>query len=89
MEGSTAAGYYFIRCSATFRKGNKCRIKFKEEVVVPSIFTSNIEAMLKRIEKFGGRILKDKTPISDEVKYGYFALFEDPNGNRMCLFSRK
>jgi len=57
--------------------------------VIPSIHTSNIEVKLKLIEKFGGKKLKDKTPINKDAEHGYYALFEDPEGNAMCLYSSK
>ncbi|MBA7490324.1 hypothetical protein ES702_00861 [subsurface metagenome] len=57
--------------------------------MVPTIYTSNIDAKLRRIEEFGGRKLKDKTPIGEDAKYGYFALFEDPHGSKMCLYSER
>jgi predicted enzyme related to lactoylglutathione lyase len=59
----------------------------EEEFIVPSIYTSNIEAKLKLIEEYGGKVLKGKTPIGKNAEYGYFALFEDPDGNRICLYS--
>ena len=61
----------------------------EKEAIVPAIYTSNIDTKLKLIEKFGGKKMEDKTPIGDCVKYGYYALFEDPHGNKMCLYSDK
>lgn len=40
---------------------------------------------LSRIEKAGGKVLMEKTKISDE--YGYFATFKDSEGNRVALHS--
>jgi hypothetical protein len=57
----------------------------EEEFIVPSIYTSNIEAKLKLIEEYGGKVLKGKTPIGKNAEYGYFALFEDPDGNKICF----
>ncbi len=70
-------------------KGPSAELNSEEEAVVPTIYTSNIEAKLELIEKFGGKKLKDKTPIGENAKYGYFALFEDPQGNKMCLYSER
>ncbi len=70
-------------------KGITAELNSQEEVVVPSIYTSNIEAKLKLIEEYGGKRLKDKTPIGKEAEYGYYAIFEDPHGNKMCLYSEK
>lgn len=46
---------------------------------------SNLQKILDRIEKNGGKILRDKTKISDE--YGYMAIFRDTEGNRLALHS--
>ncbi|MCK4439705.1 hypothetical protein KAU85_01850 [Candidatus Bathyarchaeota archaeon] len=61
----------------------------EEEVIVPTIYTSNIDAKLELVENFGGKKFKDKTPIGENAKYGYYALFQDPHGNKMCLYSEK
>jgi predicted enzyme related to lactoylglutathione lyase len=45
----------------------------------------NLQTVLDRIPKFGGKVLVPKTQISDE--YGYMAVFEDCEGNRMALHS--
>jgi len=71
------------------RKGPGAELNSEVEVIVPSIKTSNIEAKLKLIEKFGGKKVKDKTPVDKDAEHGYYALFEDPQGNRMCLYSEK
>jgi len=71
------------------RKGISAELNREEEVVVPSISVSNIEKKLRLIEQFGGKKLKDKTPIGAKAEYGYYALFKDPHGNKMCLYSDK
>lgn len=48
-----------------------------------------VDAKLKLIEKFGGKILEGKTPIGENAEYGHYALFEDPQGNKMCLYSEE
>lgn len=70
-------------------KGISAELNSEEQVVVPSISTSNIAAKLRLIEQFGGKILKNKTPIGKEAEYGHFAIFEDPDGNKMCLYSEE
>lgn len=70
-------------------KGASAELNTKEEVVVPTIYTSNIDARLELVKYFGGKRLKDKTPIGENAKYGYYALFQDPHGNKMCLYSEK
>lgn len=50
-------------------------------------FTSiDVQNELNRIEKSGGKILKQKTQISPEV--GYMGLFLDTEGNRVALHSK-
>ena len=71
------------------KKGPSAELNSEEELIVPAIHTSNIEAKLKLIGEFGGKELKGKTPIGENAEYGYYALFEDPQGNRMDLYSEK
>jgi predicted enzyme related to lactoylglutathione lyase len=68
-------------------KGVSVELNRKEEVVVPSIFVSDMERRLELITRFGGKILKEKTRVGAKPELGYFALFRDPHGNKMCLFS--
>jgi len=74
---------------SSIRKGPSAELNPEVEVVIPSIKTSDIEGKLKRIEKFGGRRLKNKTPIGKNAEHGYYAVFDDPQGNTMCLYSEK
>lgn len=72
------------------RKGPSAELNSEAKTIIPSILTSDIDAKLRLIEKFGGKRLTDKTPIGKEgERGGYYALFEDPQGNVMCLYSRK
>jgi predicted enzyme related to lactoylglutathione lyase len=41
---------------------------------------------LGRVEEAGGKVIQDKTLISEDV--GYMALFLDTEGNRIALHSR-
>ena len=70
-------------------KGISAELNPEENLVVPSIYASNIEGALRKIEKFGGKILKSKTPIGEQAEHGHFALFEDPSGNKISLYSEK
>jgi len=70
-------------------KGPSAELNSEEDVIVPSINALDIDAKLKLIAEFGGKILKEKTPIGEDAEYGHFALFEDPQGNKMCLYSKK
>ncbi|MFH5884129.1 VOC family protein [Halalkalibaculum sp. DA3122] len=46
-----------------------------------------LQSVVDRIEKHGGKILRPKTQISEE--YGYMAIFEDTEGNRVALHAMK
>jgi predicted enzyme related to lactoylglutathione lyase len=46
----------------------------------------DMESVLEKIEKEGGRIVMGKTKISDEI--GYMAFFIDTEGNRIALHSQ-
>lgn len=45
-----------------------------------------LDEMLARVESGGGRVLMSRTLINDES--GSFALFLDPEGNKLALHSR-
>ena len=45
----------------------------------------NLQVILDKVEKNGGKIMVPKTPHADES--GYFAVFNDPEGNKMGLHS--
>jgi len=45
----------------------------------------NLQPVLDNVEKNGGKILQPKTKITDE--YGYMAIFQDTEGNRIALHS--
>ncbi len=59
-----------------------------EEVVIPSIYTSDIDRKLELIEEHGGKVIRRRTPIGEAPRYGYYALFEDPCGNKMTLYQK-
>ena len=69
-------------------KGVSAELNSKVQSVVPSICAFDIEQKLQLIEKFGGRKLQAKTPVGKKAEQGYYALFQDPHGNVMCLYSR-
>lgn len=69
-------------------KGVSAELNSEVDVVIPSIHTKDIDAKLRLIEEFGGKKLRGKTPIDKHAEHGYYALFEDPEGNRMCLYSK-
>lgn len=47
----------------------------------------DLQEVLSRVEPGGGKILQPKKKINDE--YGYMAIFEDTEGNRLALHSMK
>jgi uncharacterized protein len=51
------------------------------------IETDDIFGLLTRIESYGGKTLKSKTEIGENM--GFFALFLDPHGNRFGLWSKE
>lgn len=57
------------------------------EGVLIYLSCADVQTELDRIENAGGKIMKGKTQISPE--HGYMALFEDTEGNRIALHSRK
>ena len=69
------------------RKGPSAELNLEEKTLTPAIHTTDIKVALKLIERYGGKTLKGKTAIGENLENGYFALFEDPGGNKMCLYS--
>lgn len=47
----------------------------------------DLESVLHKIEEAGGRVIMNKTLISEES--GYFAVFLDSEGNKLALHSEK
>ncbi|MCW4035967.1 MAG: hypothetical protein NWE75_02125 [Candidatus Bathyarchaeota archaeon] len=67
-------------------KGIGAELNSEEEVIVPAIHTCDIEVKLELIELYGGKILRGKSPVGADAQHGFYALFEDPHGNRMALY---
>lgn len=72
--------------------GDEGAISFAEDfkpsadgVLVSLDAGSDIDGMIRRIEKAGGRIVRAKTKIEAEGR-GFFALFTDSEGNRLGLY---
>ena len=59
---------------------------FKAGEVIVYVQTGDIDATLKRIEALGGKTLLPRTAIDDQ---SWYALFADPSGNKVGLFSGK
>lgn len=47
----------------------------------------DLQTVLSKVPKNGGKVLQEKTKITDE--YGYMAIFQDTEGNRIALHSEK
>ena len=47
----------------------------------------NLEGTLNRIESAGGKVLVKKTKVTEEI--GYWAMFQDSEGNHIALHSPK
>ena len=71
------------------RKDPGAELNPEEKRLTPAIYIIDIEAGLRLIERCGGKTLKGKTAVGKNPEYGYFALFEDPSGNKMCLYSER
>ncbi len=52
--------------------------------VLVYIDSDDIEADLKQVEKLGGSVVRPKTEIPGT---GWFALFKDPTGNTLALYT--
>lgn len=82
-----APGANFLDVLPPSGQGPSAELNSEEETVVPVISTSDIEGKLRLIEAYGGKRLQGKTAIGNDAEYGYYALFEDPQGNKMSLYS--
>ena len=54
-----------------------------EEYPEITIEVSSIDDYLKKIEKFGGKVITPKTPVGD---FGFYAEFSDTEGNDVGLW---
>lgn len=55
-------------------------------VIYFTAMSGNLDNELSRVEKAGGRVLRGKTCIAENI--GYMALILDTEGNRIALHSR-
>lgn len=90
--GGTQMGWFpwadgKMGCSGSLILQPEWYIPNHKEGVLIYFSSEDVENELNRIEGAGGRILKPKTKISDEI--GYMGLFHDSEGNRIALHSRK
>lgn len=54
--------------------------------VLVYVSTDDIEASLARVEELGGQTVVPRTDIPG---IGFFAIFRDPTGNRVALYSER
>ncbi|MBI1800813.1 MAG: VOC family protein [Chloroflexi bacterium] len=54
------------------------------EGIIPYIYTDDVDTSLARVEAAGGKTISPKMEIPGT---GWFALFSDPAGNRIGLFT--
>lgn len=59
----------------------------REGVLIYFSAGEDLQPILSLVEKNGGKVVLEKTEISPDM--GYFALFVDPEGNRIGLHSSK
>jgi predicted enzyme related to lactoylglutathione lyase len=57
---------------------------YKPEQLVVYLESTDIDADLKKIESLGGKTVMAKTEIPG---FGWYALFTDPEGNRLALYT--
>src|SRR5918912_4124595 len=57
---------------------------YKVGDIVPYIGTDDIDESLRKVESAGGRVLVPKSEIPG---IGWFAMFSEPTGNRMALYT--
>jgi len=54
----------------------------KEDKIINYIGVESVNNIIKKVEENGGKILKPKSPIPG---VGYYAFFEDTEGNRLGI----
>jgi len=74
----------------TFKAGNlgggfpELSDMYKPGDILPYVESEDIDTDLRQVERLGGKLLAPKMEIPG---VGWFALFSDPTGNRMALFT--
>ena len=64
--------------------GGEAPIQYKADSLLVYIATDDIDATLAQVEAHGGKTVLSKTEIPS---VGWWAVFSDPTGNRIGLFS--
>jgi uncharacterized protein len=75
-EGGPGGGFVEVAGNAP--------IPYKPDSLLVYVSTDDIEATLAKVESLGGKTVLAKTEIP---QMGWWAVFSDPTGNRVGLFS--
>ena len=65
-------------------KENPVNVEYKTDSLLVYLASDDIDATLKTIEAHGGKTLLPKTEIPH---VGWWAIFTDPSGNRLALYT--
>ncbi len=75
-EGGTGGGFV--------KPGESMGVTYKAGEVLIYIGTDDIDASLTKVQSLGGKIVLPKTEIPQT---GWFAIFSDPTGNKIALYT--
>ena len=64
--------------------GSSAPIQYKPDSLLVYVSTDDIDATLAKVESLGGKTVLPKTEIP---QMGWWAVFADPTGNRVGLFT--
>ncbi len=88
MQVEPAFNYHMFQAdpgpAGAFVQVGESSMSYKPGEVLIYISTDDIDATLARAEALGGKTLEPKTEIPHT---GWFAIFADPTGNRIALFT--
>lgn len=88
MQVEPAFNYHMFQAdpgpAGAFVEVGEGTMGYKPGEVLIYISTDDIDATLARAEVLGGKTLQTKTEIPQT---GWFAIFADPTGNRIALFT--
>ncbi len=74
----------FDAASALIVGGSSAPIQYKPDSLLVYVSTDDIDATLAKVESLGGKTVLPKTEIP---QMGWWAVFADPTGNRIGLFT--
>jgi predicted enzyme related to lactoylglutathione lyase len=76
-EGGPGGGFVEV-------EGGDAPIQYKPDSLLVYVSTDDIDATLAKVESLGGKTVLPKTEIP---QMGWWAVFSDPTGNRIGLFT--